>query len=69
LLGWLASPSELNGQAEGDARAVDLLLVEVAAQQVVIGENQAKIDEKLAAVGEELRLARIYVGRGGGKTR
>ena len=69
LLGWLAFPVHSQGQAGNDAAALDVLLIEIAAQQTVIGENQTKIDAKLAAVGEELRLARIYVGRAGGKAK
>ncbi len=42
---------------------------ELTAQQVVATENQTKIDEKLAAIAEAVRLARIFVARGGGKAR
>ena len=38
---------------------------EVQAQQAVIAENQAKIEQKLAAVMEEIRVARIYSSRSG----
>ena len=69
LLGTLALPSQSNGQADGEAAALDALLVAVATQQTVISENQARIDAKLAGISEELRLARIYVGRAGGKTK
>jgi hypothetical protein len=40
---------------------------EVQAQQAVLADNQAKIDAKLAAIAEQLRVARIYSTRGGGK--
>lgn len=43
------------------------LTAEIAAQQQLISANQAKIDEKLATLGEELRLAKIYASRGGAK--
>jgi hypothetical protein len=33
---------------------------EVAAQQEQITANQGKIEEKLAAIGEDLRVARIF---------
>ena len=69
LIGWLAVPHQSNAQTEGDAGAADALLLEISAQQTVIAENQAKIDAKLAGVGEELRVARIYVGRAGGKAK
>ena len=45
------------------------LITEVAAQQTTILENQSQIDEKLAAIGEDVRVARIFVGRGGGKAK
>ena len=67
LLGWLAAPDRSSGEGEGEARALDALLIEIAAQQTVAAENQLKIDEKLTAVSEEIRLARIYAGRAGGK--
>jgi hypothetical protein len=40
---------------------------EVQNQQVAIAENQAKIDAKVAAMAEILRIARIYSTRTGGK--
>lgn len=39
------------------------LIKEVQIQQKQIGENQAKIDAKLAEVAEAVRLARIYAKR------
>ena len=50
-----------------DDPALTALLNDVTAQQATIAENQAKIDAKLAAIAENVRLARIFVGRGGGK--
>ena len=41
------------------------LAKELQAQQAVIAENQAKIDAKLVAVAEALRVARIYSSRSG----
>jgi uncharacterized protein YlxW (UPF0749 family) len=41
------------------------LLKEVRAQQADLAANQAKIDEKLAAVAEAVRQARIYSSRAG----
>ena len=40
---------------------------EVQLQQIAIAENQAKIDAKLAAIAENIRVARIYATRTGGK--
>jgi len=41
------------------------LLAEVQIQQAAIAMNQAKIDEKIAAAAEALRMARIYSSRSG----
>ena len=70
LAGALLLPQPSSGQAPatGDA-ALAQLLTEVAAQQTAILENHAKLDEKIAAIGEDVRIARIFVGRGGGKTK
>jgi hypothetical protein len=43
------------------------MVKEVRAQQKAIAENEAKMDAKLAAIAETLRMARIYSVRGGGK--
>ena len=68
LLGALLIPQPSSGQAPvaGDA-AIAQLITEVATQQAAILENHAKIDEKLAVIGENVRVARIFVSRGGGK--
>ena len=46
-------------------KTVEALIKEVQAQQVVIAENQAKIDAKLVTLAEAIRVARIYSSRGG----
>jgi hypothetical protein len=68
LFGALLLPQPSSGQAPaaGDD-AITKMITEVAAQQIAILENHAKIDEKVAAIAEEIRVARIFVGRGGGK--
>lgn len=40
------------------------LVKEIQAQQAAINENQARIDAKVAAIAEEIRVARIYASRG-----
>jgi hypothetical protein len=62
LLLVLGLPNPSNGQS-GDDPAVTELLKEVTAQQSTIAENQAKIDEKLAAVAEQVRQARLFAAR------
>lgn len=56
-----AQPPQPNG-AQAELAA---LVKEVRAQQIVIAGNQAKINEKLATLGESIRVARIYSSRGG----
>lgn len=64
----LVAPQRSNGQAAlPDDPALLQLLTDVTAQQAALVENQARIDAKLATIGENIRLSRIYVGRGGGK--
>ena len=60
-------PQRAIGQASSEDAALNALFQEVSAQQQTFAVNQAKIDEKLAVISENLRVARIYVGRGGGK--
>lgn len=65
----LLVPDRSNGQAAGEDAALAAVLTEITAQQATIAENQAKIDEKIAAIAEDIRIAKIYVGRGGGKAK
>jgi polysaccharide deacetylase 2 family uncharacterized protein YibQ len=51
--------------ATDDQKKMEALLKEVQAQQVVIADNQTKIDAKLVTVAEAIRVARIYGSRGG----
>ncbi|MCE9611779.1 MAG: hypothetical protein K8R23_16385 [Chthoniobacter sp.] len=69
LLAVLLSPPPLRGEGGADDAVVTALLSEVATQQATISENQAKIDTKLATIAESVRVARIFVSRGGGKTK
>jgi uncharacterized ion transporter superfamily protein YfcC len=64
-LGLVPSSS---GQAGGEDPLLNPLIDELAKQQAAIVENQNAIDTKLAIIAEDLRVARIFVGRGGGKT-
>lgn len=56
-------PTSSVGQAGGDDPALTSVVAEVAIQQTTMAENQTKIDTKIAAIGENIRLARIYAGR------
>ena len=48
---------------ERDQQQVAALAKEVQAQQATIADNQKKIDEKLAAIAEALRQAKIFSTR------
>jgi hypothetical protein len=70
LAGVLLLAPHSSGQAvAGGDPVLTQLLIDVTAQQIVIAENHTKIDEKLAGISEDVRVARIFVGRGGGKTK
>ncbi len=69
LAAILLAPMSSKGEAAGDDVALTALLTDVATQQAAIADNQAKIDAKLATIGESVRLARIFVSRGGGKVK
>ena len=57
-------PIHSQGEVGPDDPAFANLLKDVAAQQTTIVENQKHLDEKLAAVAEEVRLARSFAARG-----
>ncbi len=72
LAAVLLTPMPLQGQAASlpaDDAAITAVLAEVAAQQAAIIANQTKIDAKLATISESVRVARIFVSRGGGKAK
>jgi hypothetical protein len=50
---------------EAEQQQILAVMKEIQTQQATIAENRAKIDEKLAAVAEAIRVARIYSSRGG----
>ncbi len=58
VTGSFAQGTELSPEAKA-------LVQEILKQQQEIDANQAKINEKLDKVEEELRQARIYASRGG----
>lgn len=57
-------PIHSQGEVGPDDPAFANLLKDVATQQTTISDNQKKIDEKLAAIAEEVRLARSFAARG-----
>jgi hypothetical protein len=71
ILSALIAVGVLSGSAFGAETAADrdqqqlaALAKEVQAQQSAIADNQKKIDEKMTAIAEALRQARIFAGRG-----
>jgi len=52
-------------QTDEKRQQIEALEKTVRAQQAEIAANQAKIDEKLAALAESVRTARIFASRGG----
>ena len=69
VIGALSFPASSSGQAAGDEQAIAQLVTEIAGQQTKILTNQQVIDQKVALIEENLRVSRIYVSRGGGKTK
>jgi len=59
-----ATAAEPPKDLEREQQQVAALAKEVQAQQVTIADNQKKIDEKMVAIAEALRQARIYSTRG-----
>ena len=64
--GALFVPTHSGGQTADDIMLTQLSS-DLTTQQATIADNQAKIDAKLAKIAENVRLARIYAGRAGGK--
>lgn len=65
IAGALSFPSSTSGQAPGDEQAITQLVAEIAGQQAALSANQQAMDQKIALIEENLRIARIYVSRGG----
>ena len=65
LVGTSAAQAPNVNQQQADL--VLSVVREVQAQQAILADNQTKIDAKLAAIAEQLRVARIYSTRSGGK--
>jgi cytochrome c556 len=59
-----ASAAEPAKESDRDQQQIVSITKEVQSQITAIGDNQKKIDEKMAAIAEALRQARIYAGRG-----
>ena len=60
-----SAPAQTTTPDDQSQQQLLALIQEVQAQQTQLADNQAKIDEKLAAIGEEIRRARLYSSRAG----
>lgn len=65
LLAVAALPPLTHGDTPSDLQKTSALLDDLTAQQVKLVENQAKMDEKIALIAEEVRQARLFAARGG----
>ena len=63
----LSFPTPSAGEVPADEQAIVQIVTEIAGQHAKIAANQQAIELKLATIEENLRVARIYVSRGGGK--
>jgi hypothetical protein len=67
IAGVLGLPHESSGQAAAnEQQQFAALVAEVAQQQAKLVDNQKQVEEKLNTIAESLRIAKIYVSRGGG---
>jgi vacuolar-type H+-ATPase subunit I/STV1 len=62
---FATSAAEPPKENERDQQQLAALTKEIQTQQTAIADNQGKIDAKLTAIAEALRLARIYASRSG----
>ncbi|MEI8106445.1 MAG: hypothetical protein WCI46_01400 [Verrucomicrobiota bacterium] len=61
---WIGSPKS-RGEVAGADVGLANLLNEIANQQLIIAENQVRIDAQVLEIAENVRLARIFASRGG----
>lgn len=64
LAAAVLTPIHSHGEVSPDDPAFANLLKDIAAQQAAIADNQAKIDDKIAAIADDVRLARSFSARG-----
>lgn len=58
-----ARPAPVPAAVANENAEVAALAAEIALQNTKLAENQKLIDEKLAAIAENLRVARIFISR------
>jgi hypothetical protein len=59
------APAQAPSASASNHEQLVALIKEIRDQQTALTENQGKIDEKLAALTEAIRQARIYSSRAG----
>ena len=64
---FVAPAADAPSLTQQQAEQILGVVKEVQVQHLAIAENQGKIDAKLATIAENIRLARIYATRTGGK--
>ncbi len=65
LAWWLPQPSTAQNPGVLQTPQFQSLLASLTAQSEKLEANQTAIEEKVAAIEEEIRLARIYAARTG----
>jgi aspartokinase-like uncharacterized kinase len=65
VLAALFAPQDSTGQTAAPDAQTAALIQEIRAQQKTLTENQAAIDQKIADLAEQLRMAKIFVSRTG----
>jgi hypothetical protein len=56
-----------SGDAQDPPSPIFQMVNALKRQQTQLADNQNKIDEKIADLGEAIRVARIFMSRAGGK--
>jgi hypothetical protein len=64
FIGAVAFATEPPKESDRDQQQLVALTKEVQGQQTAIADNQKKIDEKLVAIAEAIRQAKIFSARG-----
>jgi hypothetical protein len=64
---WISLPTPLPAQAADEDPALVALVADIVAQQAALQANHDKIDEKIAAIAEDVRQSRLFAARGGNR--
>ena len=64
---WVALPTPAPAQAADEDPVFAALVADVVNQQVTLQTNQNTMDERIAAIAEDVRQSRLFAARGGKK--